>query len=105
MIQPGKGSLHDPAFGQYLEAVLLPALDHLQRSAKHGFAPVDELARIATIDKDELEMLEVHKQAHQKRPGAHPILDAGRIHHYRQQQSQCVYGYVALAPLVFLPAS
>jgi hypothetical protein len=50
-------------------------------------------------------MLEVHKQAHQKRPGAHPILDAGRIHHYRQQQSQCVYGYVALAPLVFLPAS
>ena len=102
MIEPGEGSLHDPAFGQYRKAMRLGALDHRHAPIEHRSRPVDQLAGMAAVDEYGTEHREGCKEAREHRTGAHTILNAGGMHDYREQPTLRIDRDVSLATLGFL---
>ena len=67
--------------------------DSPNKTIKQLFAEAD----IVCTSQPNMLSAQVHEQPHQQSPGAHPVLNASRMHYHGQQQPNCVYGYVALA--------
>ena len=100
--QPSEGAFDDPAFGQHNELTGLVALDDFDDPAEHALCPLDELAGVAAIDVDFLEMADDAKQTNQYGTCAGTILDAGRMDDDRKDETERIYRDMLLAPFGFL---
>lgn len=97
-IEPTKRALHDPTPLQHLKALGVPGTFHdHQSSLQHGRHPRHELARIPPVSPNELQSREASDQRRQDLFGSITVLDAGRMHHHNQEQTEDIDHDVALA--------
>ena len=101
--QPRQRSLNHPPAWQHLEVMAVPrALDDLQDPARHGHHPVHQLAAVASVSPDESQAWESSYQLVDDQPRPISVLDIGRMHHHRQQQSHRIYDDVSLSTVDLL---
>ena len=101
-VQPRKRPFHHPSLRQNHEAVQLVPFHDPPPPAEHLFRPLDQLAGVAAIGDHGLNRARLAEQPQQHRPRRHPVLQAGRMHHHRQQIALRVNRDVALATLDLL---
>ncbi len=73
--------------------------DDLDSVIKHIAAPFDQLARVPAVGEDPGDRVET---AEEPRPHRYPVMNAGRMHHHRQQVSLRIDRDVPLAPFDLL---
>ena len=101
--QPGKGAFHHPATWQHHKALgTITTLDDLQRPTRKGGYPTKELTRIAPVGPKQTQTRKLARQPLADQPGPVSVLDARTMNDHHEEQAQCVYSDVALAPLDFL---
>ena len=100
--EPREGPFNDPALWQDNELSGIATFDDRHRPGKHCRRPTDQFAGIAAIGKDLLNAGDQGKQANQERTCSNAILNARRMDHDRQKESQGVDGDVLFSPLGFL---
>lgn len=93
--KPTEGSLHNPTFGQDLETMKVRAFDHFQAQAATWQQCLEPLAEgwagIAAIHPDQAQPTKGQLQFLELQPGAVAILNVGRMHHHRENQTQRVH--------------
>ena len=102
LAQPGKGALHDPAFGEDLEGVCHVAFDDLHEAARPAADPIDEFSGVRAIGEDQLHPPKARSQLADHQLAAVAILDVGRMHDQRDDQSERVDDQMTLATLDLL---
>lgn len=102
LAEPREGALHDPAFGENDKAMGRLAFHDLDRSKKPTAGPVYELARIATVRKDQLQSAKPRTQLPDQELGPVAVLDIRGMHHQRHDQPQRVDNQMTLAAQDFL---
>jgi hypothetical protein len=96
---------HHPAPLQDLKTSRVPRTFHDHESPPQARGdPRHELARIPPIRPDQLESREASDQCRQDRFGSIAILDAGRMDHHDEQETEDIDHDVALAPADALAA-
>ena len=101
--QPRQCSLNHPPAWQHLEVMAGPGPPHnLQDPARYGHHPVHQLAAVASVSPDESQAWESSYQFIYDQPRPISVLDIGRMHHHRQQQSHGIYDDVSLSTVDLL---
>ena len=91
MIEPSKGAFYNPTPWEDNEAFLVIGTeDNLQMKAAMVCHPIQELAAIATVNPDKMQLLAGATQVSEQETGAIAVLDRGCGDNHRQQQAHCV---------------
>lgn len=105
-LQPGKGTLHDPALGYHSKGVQLIAFGNLHRRTQPVFDGLGKrLSRVTSIDQHALDLLQVRCAPIHRLQCSLAVSHIRRRHRDRMRQSLGVHGNWRLMPETFLPAS
>ena len=101
--QPGERPLHDPSFGQNLEAgQVVTSLDYFQRPAAESTGPIYQLPGVTAVGPDQSQTAKHAAEFLQNQLGTVAVLNGGGVNHHAQDQPQRVYNHMPLAAVDFL---
>ena len=101
-VEPGDGTLDDPALGFYDKAFgMISAFDDLHSQAAHrlGGAVVEDRPRVGAVGEQFAQERKLPKQSGQQQDTTVAILNVGRSHQCVQHKAQCVDQDVTLLTL------
>jgi len=102
-VEPSKGALNDPALWQNVERLdAVEPFDHFQHLSEHGQGPPNHAFFISAINEYFQQIRKLTKQACQHNAAPAAFRKMGCVHDYRQQTTQRVHRYMALAALDLL---
>ena len=100
--EPGERPFHNPSFGQDFKGMDRGSFHDLDGPATPSGRPVHEFARVPAVGEDDFQSSESSSQSFHQQLAAIAVLDVGRVHDQRQDQTQRVNDQMTLAALDFL---